>query len=168
MGSFTVRHTFNCDVDTFWEKIFLDPEFNKELYLKELNFDGYDVLEERDEGDKLHRRIRTAPRSEAPKAVKKVLGDSLSYVEEGFLDRAEKKYRYKVIPSTLADKSDIGGELWAEPRGEGKCERICRVNIKIKVFGVGKLVESFVEKTTADSYDQAAVFTNKFIERQGL
>lgn len=168
MGSITIRHTFNCDVDTFWEKIFKNAEFNKELYLQALKFDGYDILEEREDAGKLHRKVRTAPRSEAPKAVKKVLGDSLTYIEEGVWDPETKRYSYKVIPSTLAEKSEIDGELWAEPRGDNKCERICKVNIKVKIFGVGKLVESFVEKTTADSYDEAAKFTNSYIVREGL
>jgi hypothetical protein len=33
---------------------------------------------------------------------------------------------------------------------------------------VGKLVEAFIEKTTRDSYDRAAKFTNRWIREKGL
>ncbi len=164
MGHFLIRHTFDCDVDTFWNRVFKNTEFNKELYLGALSFPEYDIQkEETDEAGRLSRRVKITPQSDAPAVVRKALGDSLSYIEEGTWDPSDKKYRYKIIPSTLADKSTIHGTLWAEPKGEGKCERLCEMDITVKVFGVGKVIESFVEKTTKDSYDDAARFTQKWL-----
>jgi hypothetical protein len=164
MAKFTIRHTFDVDPETFWTKTFKSAEFNKELYLKGLEFKGYDILEDKVDGDgKLHRRVRTEPKADAPAAVRKVLGDSLSYVEEGVLDPTTNRYKYKITPSKLANKVSIKGELWVEPRGDKRCERIVDVSIDVDVFGVGRIIESFVEKTTRDSYDKATDYTRTYL-----
>ena len=72
------------------------------------------------------------------------------------------------ITPKLADKIHIGGAFWLEPRGERKVERVCTIDIDVKIFGVGKVVEAFVEKSTRESYDRAATFTNKYIAEKGL
>ena len=73
-----------------------------------------------------------------------------------------------ITTSKLPDKVKIGGEFWVEPRGEKKIERFCRCDIEVKIFGVGGAIEGFIEKTTRDSYEKAARFTNQFIRDKGL
>jgi len=162
---FTVRHTFRgVDVDTFWEKIFFNAEFNEKLYKGQLGFTEYRVIEQ-NEDDKgvVTRKVHQTPKSDAPAVVKKLVGDSVSYTEEGRFDPASKRWRYTIKPSKMADKIRIGGEFWVEQRGEDSVERICTVDLEVKVFGVGKAVEGFIEKQTKDSYEQAAKFTQRFI-----
>lgn len=163
---FTVRHTFRgIDVDGFWEKVFFDEKFNETLYRQELGFSEYQVLEQEEEpGGVVTRKVRQTPKSDAPAVVKKLIGDSVSYVEEGRFDPATKRWRYSVTPSKMADKIDIGGEFWVEARGEDTVERICTVDLSVKVFGVGKSIESFIEKQTKDSYETAARYTQRFID----
>jgi hypothetical protein len=38
----------------------------------------------------------------------------------------------------------------------------------VHVFGVGKLIEAFVEKQMRATYEQAAGFTNRWIADKGL
>jgi len=169
MGKFTIQHTFDVNGDVFWDRIFFSQDFNRELYRERLEFKAYDILEEKKKEDgSVERKVHTEPKSEAPKVVKKVIGDSLSYTEEGTWDAKTKRYRYRIVPSKLADKIDSRGEVWVEPRGENKCERFCTVDCNVKIFGVGGAIESFIEKETKDSYDKAAQFTNEFVRREGL
>jgi hypothetical protein len=42
------------------------------------------------------------------------------------------------------------------------------VDITVKIFGVGGAIESFIERTTRDSFEKAAIFTNEFIREKGL
>jgi len=164
-----IRHTFNCDADTFWEHVFGSSEFNTTLYREGLEFPEYEIIEDRkDDAGKLHRKVRTTPKSDAPATVRKVIGDSISYVEEGIWDPSVGRYRFSITTSKLADKVRIGGELWVEPKGEGKIERRCDMDVEVKIFGVGRVVEAFVAKSLRDSYGQAAVFTNRWIADKGL
>ncbi len=166
---FTVRHTFRgVDVDAFWQKVFFDPEYNRRLYLEALGFSDFDILEQTEEPNgAVTRTLRQTPKTEAPAVVKKLVGDSISYTEKGRFDPATKRWTYSITTSKLADKIRIGGEFWVEPKGGDAVERVCTVDLEVKIFGVGKAVEGFIEKQTKDSYDKAARFTQQFID-EGL
>ena len=79
MGTFTIRHTFDLDEETFWNRCFLDTEFNRKLYVERLGFTGYEVLEEKkEEGGKMRRKVRATPKAEAPAAIKKLIGGDIA------------------------------------------------------------------------------------------
>lgn len=166
---FTVRNTFETDVDTYWDRIFFDPEYNRRLYLEALGFKGFELLELTGEpGEKRTRKIRTEPAADAPAVVRKLIGESLTYTESGSFDPSTGVWTYQIVTNKLSDKVSIGGRLWAEPKGEKRCERIAEVEVVVKVFGVGGAIEKFIEKTTRDSYVKASAFTNRFIAEKGL
>lgn len=169
MTTFTSRHTFDIDIDTYWDKVFFDEEYNKQLFVDELQFGAYEVLElNRKPDGSVTRKVRTEPKSDAPAVVKKLVGDSLSYVESGEFDPKARRWKYSVVTSKLSDKVKIGGEFWVEPRPDGKIDRCVTCTIEVKIFGVGGAVEGFIEKQTKESYDKAAAFTNKWIREKGL
>lgn len=166
---FTVRHTFQTDIDTYWSKIFFDREYNEKLFRGALGFPVYDVLELTEPADGARtRRVKIEPKADAPAVVKKLIGDSIAYVEEGRFDPTARKWSYKITTTKLSDKISISGTFWAEPRGEHVIERICVVDCSVKVFGVGGAIETFLEKSTRDSYEKAAEFTNRYIAEKGL
>lgn len=168
MKKFTVKHTFNTDLDTYWSKIFFDAEYNTRLYKEVLQFPTFEILElkEQPDGSRI-RRLKIEPKADIPGPVKKIFGDAIIYLESGRFDPAAKRWTYKVETTKMADKINIGGEFWAEPRGEKKIERICQVSCDVSIFGIGGLVEGVIEKTTLDSYEKAYAFTNKFIAEKG-
>lgn len=162
----TISHEYQTDPKTFWDRVFFDEAYNKALYVEGLGFPEYALLEQSDKGDSIHRRVRVTPRQEAPAAVQKLLGGRFSYVEEGTFDRATQRYRFRVVPATLADKIRAEGELRAEPAGEGRMRRVLEMTVEVKVFGIGGIAEGFVSKSMQDSYAQAAAFTNKWLAQQ--
>lgn len=168
MAKFTLRNVFETDKDTFWNKLFFDEEYNRRLYLDALGFKGFELLELTGEpGGVRTRRIRTEPKSEAPAVVTKLIGGDISYTEEGRFDPATGIWKYEIKTSKLTDKISITGTFWVEPRGDKKIERFCENDIQVKIFGVGGTVESFIEKTTRDSYAKTEAFTNAFIREKG-
>jgi hypothetical protein len=165
---FTLRDTFSTNEETYWSKAFFDLDYNQELYVKTLRFASYELLERKDEGGgSFSKRTRMEPPLDGPAVVKKLVGDSLSYVEEGRFDAKTRRWKYNMVPSKMADKVTIKGELWVEPKGD-KIERVCTVEVDARIFGVGGIFESFLEKQTRDSYKAVAAFTEDFIKRNGL
>jgi hypothetical protein len=162
--SFTIHDSFSVDAETWWEKVFFSAEYNRALYFDGLRFKGYDILTlEKDAAGIWTRRVRTEPAVDAPAAVRKIVGDSISYEETGRMDPTTTRLRFTVVPSKLADKFESKGEVWVEPRGDQRIDRYVTTELNVKVFGVGKMIESFIEKTTRDNYQKAAVFTTRWI-----
>jgi hypothetical protein len=165
---YTIKHTFNTDADTFWNKIFFDSGYNDALFKDHLKF-SYRVLELTHNPDgSVRRRVECAPPIELPSAAKKIFGDSTSYVEDGRFDPATKRFSVEVQPRVGADKIHTRVVMWVEPRGDKRVERMVDVDSSVKVFGVGKILEAFLEKQMRASYDSSADFTNKWIADKGL
>jgi hypothetical protein len=166
---YTIRHTFKIDADTFWNKLFFDPAYNDALFAQHLRFPTYRVLELEHKPDgSVHRRVECAPPTEIPAVAKKVVGDSTSYVEDGRFDPKTQRFTVQVTPKIGADKIKTQVTLWVEARGPKQIERLVEVDNTVKVFGVGKVLEAFIEKQTRATYDTAAAFTADWIAKQGL
>jgi hypothetical protein len=161
---FTVEHVFDTDVDSFWKEIFFNDEYNRRLYEEALGF-GYQKLELNDLGGGVWtRRVPTDPKADnVPAAMRKIVGDTLYYIEDGRFDPASKRWKFSVTTSKAADKVEIHGEYWVEPRGDARVVRYCTTQIHVKVPLVGAVIEKFVEKQTRENYDKAAAFTNRWI-----
>ena len=166
---FTARQVFNCDVDTFWNKIFFDPEYNKTLFLEGLGFKGCEILELTGEPGTARKRVmKTEPKAEAPAVVTKLIGGNFTYTETGTFDPATKVWTYEIVTSQMADKVKTKGRFYLQPTGEKQCERINEVELNVSIFGVGGVIEKFIEGQTQDSSRKTAEFTNQWIAKKGL
>ncbi len=160
------RHTMDCDPDTYWRCVF-DDEYNTRLYRDLLKFREVTVLAQEDKGDVKTRKLRlNPPPADLPGPVAKVVGD-LSWTEEGTFDKKTGRYRFKITPASLPEKTHISGEIWCEPRGDKKCERIAKMNVEVKVFMVGGLIEKRIIDDTKKSYEAAAKFTGEYVREKG-
>ena len=169
MAEITLRHEIDTDEDTFWAKCVFDADFNKKLYIDTLKFPQWKLLDSKDDDAKLTRKVQVdPPTGSMPGPVKKVIGDRLSYVEEGTFDKKSKRYSFKVTPSTLAEKTKVAGEMWVEKLGEKKIARCCKISVEVKVFMVGGMVEDRILADLRASYDKGTAFTNQYIKDNGL
>lgn len=166
---YTIRHTFNTDEATFWDKIFFDPEYNDALFVQYLKFNPYRVLElQKNPDGSIRRRIECAPPVEMPALAKKFFGETASYVEDGKFDPKTRRFTVEVIPKVGADRIKSRAAMWVEPRGDKKVERFVELDNEVKVFGVGRLLEGFLEQQTREFYDEASAFTNDWIAKKGF
>ena len=167
MADFSIRHEFECDEKTFWEKCTFDEEFNRRLFLEHLKFPGWKCAQE-DDGKKIHRKVHVDPPiGNVPGPVKKAMGDKLSYIEEGTYDRSTQKYVFTAIPSTMADKTKTTGELYTEKLGDKRIARIAKLKVEVKVFMIGGMIEEVILRDMKDSYNAAAKFTETFLKEKG-
>jgi hypothetical protein len=169
MASTRIQHDFDCSEATYWDVTFLDPDFNRRLYLDTLRFPVWKVLDQKITDDAVERRVEVQPLIEnLPSAIKKVVGDRFGYVEEGKLDRKQNRYRFKVIPTAMPDKTHISGEMRTERLGDKQCRRIVEFNVEVKVMMLGKIVEQKTIEDTRASYDKMAVFFKQYLKEKGL
>ncbi len=164
---FEIRDEFPIDAERFWKEVFFDEGFNHGLYVEQLGFPLWRLEEQRTDPDgTIHRVVRIEPKAEAPAALRKLVGDSIQYVERGSWSPSEGRYRFTIEPNKLSEKFETSGEIWTEPAGEGRIVRIARQRIAVKVFGVGKVIEGFLERETRRSFEVDARFTKQWIDER--
>jgi len=164
---YTVRHTIETDVDGFW-KLFLDQSVALAMW-NDLGSPGsYEVVEEqKTDNGSWHWRIDYAANIELPGFAKKLVGDG-SYSEIGCFDSTLQTYRARCVPKLNAEKFSTTFEISTRPLGDGlRCERVTVVENTVKVFGVGGLIERYLEHTQRDAHDRAADFLNRWIRSGG-
>lgn len=164
---FTIRHPYAVEPEEFWRDVFFDREYNEKMYREGLQFEAFDIVEETTPADgRRTRKIRVTPKLDAPGPIRKLIGDSFSYVEEGRLEITgpnTPRWISRVLPSKLADKSTVKAEMWLERTGPGQSDRVAEFDVEVKIFGVGGMVEKFLEKSMRENYQKAAEFTNQWL-----
>jgi len=168
MATLTVAHDYDCSASTFFKKCVLSRSYNEELYAS-LGFPRFEWLELREGGRRSFRKIRVVPSTgQLPAAVKKLVGEGLSYIEEGTFDEDAMRFEFRVLPSALGDKADVTGRLWCTARPGGGVVRHASFDSRVKVFGVGGIIEEKMLENYQRSFDAAARFTRGYLERNGL
>jgi hypothetical protein len=169
MATLEVEHVFNCSEATFWDRIFLDPEYNERLFKTELKFPVCREASREEKDGKLHRVVEVVPYvGELPGAIKAVVGEGIGYEERGVLDRAAKTYKVVVVPNKLADKLNVKVDIWTVADGDTRCRRKVRADVSVKIFAVGGAIEKRMLADLERSYQKSADFTNRFIAEKGL
>jgi Protein of unknown function (DUF2505) len=166
---YTIKHIIETDVDGFWDKLFFDDAFNRALFVDFLGFTTYETLEQRTDPDgTVHRRIDCTPKVDLPGPARKLFGDSVGFVEVGRYEPKQRRYFVEAVPRMGADRVKTTSEIWVEPAGDKRCERVVTVDNTVKVFGVGTLIEGYIQQQTRDLYQYAADFANRWLREKGL
>ncbi len=159
-----VSHHILCDKETFW-KIFFSLDYMDKMFKQGLGFPYFEQFElvTKDDGA-IHRKIRVEPKLYMPTIVRKVVGDAVQYVETGDFDPVREQWKWWITPSRLADRVDISGNFWCEPRPDGTIDRKMDCTIKVRIFGVGGVIAKFIKDAVEDNYVKAADFTNDYVK----
>ncbi len=162
MRSFTLVQDIATDPESHW-KLFLDPEFDKTQYLKGFGFPAYEVVEHKVSDDEVIHRIRVTPKLDLPAVVAKAFGPRFGYTEDGKFDKKSQTWRSRMIPNILADRMHSDAVVRVAPAGEGKSRRTCELSVEAKIFGIGGLVESALEKNLRQGWERGAAFMNAWL-----
>jgi hypothetical protein len=169
MATSRIQHDFDCGEAALWQVFFFDDEYNRRLYLETLKFPVWKVIDQKVTDATLERRVEIHPVIDnVPGPLKALIGDHFHYIEEGRLDRKTNRYTFPILPSSLADKTTIAGEMYPERLGETRCRRVIDYKVDVKVMIVGKLAEQKTISDTQANYDRAAMFTRTYLKEKGI
>ncbi len=162
-----IENVLHVTPEVFWQHLFFDADFNRRLYEK-LGFETYEVkeLETLPDG-RVRRVLRAEPPINAPSLIKERIKGRVFYVEEGIYDPARGVWEFANESSVASDSTRVSGTIRAEPHAEGMLH-VVELEIEVKAFGFGSLVERMIEKNTRDSYRVTTEFVNAYAEQRGL
>ncbi len=170
MKTSTTSAVLPCTPKTFWAA-FLDEAYLHALYLEELECRAFAVIEI----NEMSRKLRIVPKMSLPAPVARLIGESFAYEDHGTLDRARSEWTWRMVqPANLDPKSKprkdvvtMHGTVRVEAAGDGHCRRTDDFCIEAKMFGLGGLVESSVEKELRRARAQEYAFLTRWLEKPG-
>lgn len=165
MKQFTIVHEFACTPERFW-RLFFDPDYNAALYRDGLRVADYAVLSLRETEAEIQRTITGRPQLKLPAAAQKIVGDRLSFTEEGRFDRRAGVWRSTFTTSAFGDKVKSGTTIRLEPAGPGKLRRVGECTIEAKIFGMAGFIEGTMETSMRDTWAAGAAFTADWLARR--
>jgi hypothetical protein len=116
---------------------------------------------------RVRRVLRAEPPIKAPDVVRRRLEGRVYYTEEGTFDPSRKVWEFENESSVASDSSQVSGTIRAEPHPEGMLH-VVELDIRVKAFGFGSMVERVIEKNTRESYRVTTAFTHEFAAQRGL
>lgn len=162
MKNIHIAHEINCSPAVFW-KLYFDPVFSEALVREAVKAEDFKILSF-DENEREIVRVTTGrPKINAPAAIQKVIGANFSYTERGVFDKASQTWTWKISLSAFTDKVRNEGTMRLEPLGPDRVRRIGEGVVEAKIFGMGGMMESGMEKGFREGWDAGAAFTNRWI-----
>jgi hypothetical protein len=119
------------------------------------------------------RTLRIVPKMKLPAPVAKLIGDSFAYEERGTLDRASNEWTWRMVqPANLDPKSKprkdavtMHGTARIKTSGDGHCRRTDTFSIEAKIFGLGGLIESSIDKELERARTKEHAFFTRWLQR---
>jgi len=155
-----------CSTDTFL-RVFFNDTYANEIYTDGLGFKSFQILELGETA----RKTLCVPKMNLPGPLEKLVGDSFAYEEHGTLDRARSEWTWRMVQPTSPGakaKSPMvttRGTMRIEPAGEGSCRRSDTVEIEAKMFGIGGMIESTVEKEVRAGWAKEVAFLKRWLDK---
>lgn len=161
--NFNFSHDFDIDVANYW-KIFLTPEFNKEMF-GDLKVKKYEVLKQEDDGQHFRRVQEVEPSTPIPSFLQSIV-KSIGYTEYDDLDWSTNVMDVRIETHMMKDKFSMHGKYAVLPLDGGKrCRREFRGEVKVSMPLIGGRIEKYMMEQLRDSYEIAAACTRRWIER---
>lgn len=159
----SVRHTLDCTPETYWKKLFFDRDYNETMFLKDMQFPSYEILELKETPERIERRVRVTPPQKAPELIRKLISGTISYEELGTWTASDGVYRFNTITSMMTDKIKITGTIRAEPSGPDKMVRHAEMDVNVSIMLVGGKVERFLADELVANWNASALFSNRWL-----
>ena len=161
---FEIDNTFTGISRDAYEQLFLDDAFN--VAMKPIaGLKTREMLEKRQEGGRLYRKIKVIPDRELPAIMKKLAHGDLVNTEDSWFDPVKHTLEWKSSMSVMTDKIKIGGliEFLEAPGG---VRRRLTGEIKVSIFGVGGMIEKAVVDNIVETYAKITGFTQKWVNEK--
>lgn len=160
--NFTFSHDFDIDPEGFW-KMFFSESYETELF-RRLKMRTFNVLERREEGSSLWRKVKLEPDGDVPSWASSVVRDT-GYTEHDHLHRDRSVMDVTIEPAMMKERFHMSGIFKVTPLGPGRCRREFSGELRISVPLLGGKIEKFMVDKMREGYDTAAAFTREWLQR---
>jgi hypothetical protein len=159
----SLTYGWDCTPEEFWA-LYFDPDFTVKMHLEALGSTSAEVVsQEGDLSSGLVRTLRYGQKPNMPGPVRKIFGEEVVTTEVSTFDPATSTSTFTMTPGTMADKTHIDGAI-ALALENGSTVESFSLDARVKIFGVGPIVERFIEQQARDSQGKAVEFMRARLE----
>jgi len=159
-----IEHVFEGIAVADYESLYFDEPFN-DAQGRELRM-GRQLLRFDRSKQRIVRHVCYEPARKPSDPVNEVFGSSrASFIEELEYDLAARRGTWRTIPNQWAERVRTTGtiELTVAPGGT---RRVVSGEVKVSLFGFGKIVERMIVAEIEKSYAATAAFTRAWLARR--
>jgi hypothetical protein len=160
---FRCEHVFRGIELGAYETLYFDEPFN--IALCQATGLGRALVKLEKKDGRLERAVKVTPQRELPGPMAKIIGSgTFEYTE--FLDYHLGSFAgtWRTEPGMLKDKILSAG-TFSFAAVPGGVRRVVAGEVKVKIFGLGGVLEAFVVADVEKSYARAAEFTQRWVEQ---
>ena len=160
----TIKHDFNINAEEYFDKVQYNEKFNDWLFVR-IDYKSREIIETQDKGDRIERKVKLVPDRDIPAVAKKVIKvDQIEYIEDTTYVKGSNKITIQITPNIFPDKFSFKGELRLIPNGDKKCIREFEMELKLKVFGIGSILEKYIFEQIKSGYEDGAKLTSQYLD----
>ncbi len=157
-----VEQVFKCDPEFYWQSLF-DAEQRTERELKGCGSLSYEVVSITRDAGKVRQVAKAVSEVDAPRAVRKVFGETIGIEEETTWQEGSEQAQLVYRPDKMPDRVTVSGVLSCRGQGDGTCKVSVDLNIKVKIFAIGGIVEKLLAKESEKHLADDAAYFNAHI-----
>ncbi len=157
------EHRISLGADDLWTLLHT-PDFEAHLG-RAIGLSEYRELERSEDSEAVYRKIQVTPGiHESFRTLLRRVGasGSVSYIEEQWRSKGEMEVRWEMKPSVLAERVRVAGVIRIEPVDQQSCLRILDGVVKVRLPGLGRLIEQAVVSGAVDAYGKSALAAGAF------
>lgn len=126
-----------------------------------------EVLEQREEGDLVHQRVRYRFTGTLSPAVTRVVDPArLVWVDQTTYDRRAGTATFRILPDHYAERLQAGGTYRFLPAGPHRCTRVADGELKVRFPLVGGKVERAIVAGLGEHIEREAELVRQWLEQR--
>ncbi len=120
-------------------------------------------MERREEGARVHRRIRVVPDRAVPAPLRALLREEVAFVEDSVFDRDSLTVEWRSTASLWSDRFDLSGRTTFRAAGD-EVERRIVGELRVRATGVGSMIERLLVGDMKETHGRIAQLAQRWID----
>lgn len=117
----------------------------------------------REEGPRVHRRIRVVPERVVPSPLRALLREEVAFIEDSVFDRESLTVEWRSTASVWSDRLDVRGTTTFRAAG-AEVERRIVGEVRVRVSGIGGMIERLVVGDMKETHGRIALLAQQWID----
>jgi hypothetical protein len=155
----SATEVYRCSPQRYIEQYF-DPEGRKRRMVDGCKGVSWELLDKTEAGGERRMRAAFVQRLDAPKAVQKLFGETSRFEEVSVWREGSDEIQVTLIPDKMTDRMSLQGRYRVQDAGDGTSRVTLEMEVQVKIFGVGGLVEKMAAKELPKTFAKDAEYFN--------